>query len=100
MDKIGENSNYPRKAEYEKALMECEKFYADALKQLRIRGRDHIVQENILGCCFQINKRLFPIALKEGVLVMKEEMCGVMDVFMNPSATIDRGDGYQGGRRH
>lgn len=88
MGKIGMSSDDKSKPEYEKALLECETFYKQALKQLRIRGRDYIVQEQILYCCFEINKRLFPIALKEGILKMNEEMFGVMDTFLNPSATV------------
>ncbi len=88
MGKIGPSSDDKSKKEYEQALQECEVFYKNALACLRIRGRENIVQERMLSACFEINKRLFPIALKEGILKMNEEMFGVMDTFLNPSATV------------
>ncbi len=86
MDKIGRYSKYERAKDYDADFRIAERYYKEALACLRIRGRDYIVQERILSCCFEINKLIFPIALTEGVLVMNEEMMGVLDMFMKPGA--------------
>jgi hypothetical protein len=85
MDKVGRYSEYKHKKDYELDFLKAERLYKNALSQLQIRGRDHIVQERILANCYDINKLIFQIALSEGVLVMNESMFNVSDMFMNPT---------------
>lgn len=99
LEKIGKYSTYERAEDYAKDFKQAEVYYKTALQQLRIRGRDYLVQQNILACCFEINKLIFPIALTEGVLVMTEEMCGVLDAFVDPNRRIDSQGGSRGARR-
>lgn len=92
MGKIGKfpKDEYKEKAVfYNGEFAKAERFYKDALSCLRIRGRDYIVQERIHLCCFEINKLIFPIALTEGVLVLNEEMFGVLDMYMKPDIQPD-----------
>lgn len=82
LDKIGKYSNYEHAKDYAIDFAQAEALYKDALSQLRMKGRNHVVEERIHATCFEINKRIFPIALKEGILVMNEEMFGVADMFL------------------
>ena len=92
MDKFGKYSNYSKKEDYEKDFKRAEDLYFWALMQLKLKGRNTVVEQRILGACYEINKLIFPIALSEGILVMNEEMFGVADMFMKDA-------GQQQGRR-
>jgi hypothetical protein len=80
--KMGKYSSYERAADYEKDFKRAEDLYFWALMQLKMKGRNTVVEQRILGACYEIDKIIFPIALSEGILVMNEEMFGVADMFM------------------
>ena len=84
--KIGRYSNYERANDYAAEFIKAERLYKEALEQLKLRGRNSVAEQRILSNCYDINKRIFPIALDEGILVMNEEMFGVADMFMKPEA--------------
>jgi hypothetical protein len=86
MGLMGRYSDYKYAADYDKDFQRAEILYRWALQQLKMKGRNTVVEQRILEACYEINKLIFPIALSEGILVMNEEMFGVADIFMNPSA--------------
>jgi hypothetical protein len=85
-DKMGRYSKYERARDYEKDFDRAEMLYRYALAQLKMKGRNTVVEQRILESCYEINKIIFPIALSEGILVMNEEMFGVADMFMKPGS--------------
>ena len=68
--------------EYKKDFYSASSWYKEAIQCTVIKGRNEYVQNQILTRCFDINNLIFPIALKEGVLVLNEEMFSVTDMFL------------------
>jgi hypothetical protein len=83
--------------EHKMEFKQAELWYKEAISLLRYKGRNEFVQEQILSKCFDINNLIFPIALKEGVLVMNEEMFSVQDMFLSAPPPSD--NQYSGRRR-
>ena len=75
--------------EHREEFRRAESWYKEAISLLRYKGRNEFVQEQILSRCFDINNLIFPIALKEGVLVMNEEMFSVQDMFLSAPPQSD-----------
>lgn len=67
---------------YKEELRQASSWYKTALLHTQVKGRNEWIQNQILALCFNVNSLIFPIALKEGVLVLNEEMFSVQDMFM------------------
>ena len=65
---------------YAAAFNYAEAKYSEAIRKIEIQatpGRKEWAQAEILDCCFKINKTIFPIALKEGLLDLKDIAVGI-----------------------
>jgi len=84
LGKMGRYSTYKHAKDYDQDFKRAEILYKEALASLRIRGRENLVEEQILAKCYDINKMIFPIALSEGILVLNESMFSALDMFQKP----------------
>lgn len=65
---------------YSMPFNHSKKLYLDAMEKVRIQatgGRKEWAQSEILNRCFEINQLIFPIALSEGLLDLKDIAAGI-----------------------
>jgi hypothetical protein len=81
-------------AKYAQAFAYAEEKYNDAVGKIEIQttpGRTGWVQSEILKRCFEINQAMFPIALAEGLLDLKDIAAGIGAGAQNIPSERDRG---------
>jgi uncharacterized protein CbrC (UPF0167 family) len=78
---------------YSKAFAYAKLKYKEAIEKTEIQatpGRKEWAQKEILERCFEINQVVFPIALSEGLLDLKDIAAGIGNQAMNIPSERDR----------
>jgi uncharacterized protein CbrC (UPF0167 family) len=78
---------------YSKAFAYAKLKYKEAIDKTEIQatpGRKEWAQKEILERCFEINQVIFPIALSEGLLDLKDIAAGIGNQAMNIPSERDR----------
>lgn len=71
---------------YKKEMDEAKKLFKQASHVMQHSDVDHMgwKREQIINLCFDIDSLVFPIAMKEGILVLNQEMINISTLGMMP----------------